>query len=138
MKVLIAIPSGDPKSLLKGALSWVGRTGYELRIFVPSQSEKTQYQAQIEEINYQEFLSLNRDIIVPSMDVVKYAQQHSFDVAVILPAELKRWNKEKNIDKMVLNFAADVGAVRKRMNQEPKYHIRQFDNGAMIVRIVKL
>jgi hypothetical protein len=138
MKVLVAIPSSRPKQLSQKTLLWAPRAGFELRIFADSNVKKKKYQAAVEEVNYQQFLSVRHNQIVTGSDPLSYAQNEGYDILVILPANLRRWNDTKDSNLMVIEFQKDLAEVRNRMSKDPKFHVKQFDNGARVIRVVKL
>lgn len=138
MKILVAVLCNDPAQIEKGSLLWVSRAGFAIKIFVPRGSNRSKFHAAIDEANYQEYLDLRYDMITSKTNALKYAQDKDFDLLVLVPAGLKAWNTRKNKEAMIIDFAADVGAVRKKISKDDTLHDMEFDNGTRMVRVVKL
>jgi hypothetical protein len=120
-----------------GSPLWVSRAGYTTRLLIPDDAELPEYQEAIKDANYQEYLDMADDMLIRG-NPLEYAQKHSFDLLVVVPSELKAWNTRKNKDHMIIDFAADIGAVRKKMSQDHTVHNMEFENGTRMVRVVQL
>jgi len=138
MKLLVAIPSSNPKKLAKRTLKWASRAGFDMRIFADPKISKTKYRNAIDDANYQHFLAVKHSDIITDKDVLTYAQDNGYDLLALIPPDLASWNKTINSGKMVIEFHADLGAARKQISEDVTLNEVRFDNGARLVRIVKL
>jgi hypothetical protein len=138
MKLLVAIPSNRPKDLVRNTLRWAPRAGFELRIFADPKTKKSKYQNAIEEANYQHYLALRHKQVEYKLDPLAYAQANGYDLLVIIPPNLKRWNDTKELSAMVIEFQTALAEARKRMRDDTSLSVIDFENGARMVRIVEL
>lgn len=126
MRILVAVPSrGRSKTIFKRTLRWVGRTGFVVKVFVEPQ-EIEQYRAGIEDANYRYYLDLKPDMFVDIGEndkglgfaksfIKKYAEENNFDLVFKMDDDVLRFNqqgKNKDDDRMVINFATMVGQCR--------------------------
>lgn len=138
MKLLVAIPSSKPKELSQKTLLWAPRAGFDLKIFTDPTVRKKKYQAAIEEANYQQFLSLHYSQIITGIDPLSYAQDNDYDLLAIIPPNLRRWNKTRDNSLMVIEFQTDLAQARKEISNNTMLNQITFENGAQIIRVVKL
>lgn len=139
MRILVAIESDNrSKTLGKKTLSWAARAGFDLRIFIPADETNKQlleYCKMIEDVNYNEYLDLSIGQIVIDKEPLEYAAKFNFDAVLLIPDDLTTWKQRKDRDRMVLDYATDIGIARKRMQDEPELQQIDFDNGARLRRI---
>jgi hypothetical protein len=138
MKLLVAIPSSNPKKLARRTLKWASRAGFEMRIFTDPKISKTKYRNAIDDANYKHRLAVKHSDIVAGKDVLTYAQENDYDLLALVPPDMASWNKTIDSGKMVIEFHADLGAARKKISEDNTLHEVKFDNGARLVRVVKL
>lgn len=138
MKLLVAIPSSNPKKLAKRTLKWASRAGFDLRIFTDPKISKSKYRKAIDDANYQHYLAVKHSDIVADKDVLTYAQDNDYDLLALIPPDMASWNKTVDSSKMIIEFHADLGAARKKISEDSKLHEVKFENGARLVRVVKL
>lgn len=134
MRILVAIPNEKPSCLTKGTLAWAARAGFELRIF-GSLENFVDYVKVINDINYEEYLDIRIVALVTKYDPIEYARRFHYDLVVILPDNLKRWNKTRDRDRMIIEYAADIGRVRAEFTKDNSKDIHEFDNGAVVKRV---
>lgn len=139
MRILVAIESDNKsKTLGKKTLSWAPRAGFDLRIFIPADETNKQlleYCKMIEDVNYNEYLDLSIGQIVIDKEPLEYAAKFNFDAVLLIPDDLTTWKRNKDRDRMILDYATDIGIARKRMQDEPELQQIDFDNGARLRRI---
>lgn len=140
MKILTAIISPSAATLKDGPITFAARAGYDMRIFHYTGKDAnkptfTKYAAAIDDLNYDRYLSIEYTALVTKARPMPYAKLLGYDLLLTLPADLKRWNKTKDENLMVVEFAGDVGRARKAMSKNKKLICHQFDNGATLERI---
>lgn len=137
MKILTVVLCDIASDVNTGSPLWVSRAGFTTRLLIPEDADIPEYQDAIQDANYQEYLDMSHDMLIKG-NPLEYAQKNEFDLLVLVPSELEAWNTRKNKDAMIIDFAADVGAVRKRMSKDHTLHQMEFENGTRMVRVVKL
>lgn len=133
MKLLIAIPSkGRSKKIFKHTLRWVGRTGYDVRVFVEPQEIK-EYREEAKHANYDIYMDFKDDNFV---DVGKndeglshakkfikdYAIKNNYDLVFRMDDDIMRFTgrgRNKTDDLMILEFCDMVGACRVAFGNFP-------------------
>lgn len=136
MKILMAIESKDPKRLGDHALRWCGRTGFELRVFIPKKRRRAKYEEAILDANYNWYMAIPTDIIVTRTSPKEYAQQHGFDLLLTIPEELFAWRKGTQFkDSEIWWVRKAVGAARLEFGAKPKMRIKRFANGCIMERL---
>jgi hypothetical protein len=136
MKILVAIQSDNNAQILaKKTLSWAPRAGFNCRIFIPYEAQRQAYEAIIEDVNYNEYLDLQKSMIEVSLDPKAYAKAEGYNLLLLLPDNLRAWKRNNNRDKMVIDYSIDIGAARKELSDSPKKMKIDFDNGAILKRL---
>lgn len=136
MKILVAIQSSEnPVTLSKTTLRWAARAGYNMRIFVPDESQVEQYQEAIADANHNWYLDLPPTVVIGNKAAKEFAKEESFDLIVYLPDNLRKWNPKLTHDKNVIDYAVDLGAARVKFGSDPKKKLEKFINGALMERV---
>lgn len=136
MKLLVAvIGPEDPKPLVNKTLSWAPRAGYNMRIFITSETEIDGYLKLIDHINYQEYLDLRYSMVVVGQDPEAYARKEEYDLLLILPPDLVAWNNARNRDRMIIDYAVDVGEARLNLVDASPGEITHFENGTILKKL---
>jgi hypothetical protein len=136
MKILVAINSTNAKILSDTTLRWVGRLGFEVRVFVPKNKRK-KYLEIVDDTNYQWYLALEpKNTIVSRTDAETYAKQHGFDLLVTIPEHLESWRKKGFFkpDEVKRPYEAIANA-RGEFSRKPRKRIKRFKNGTVMRRI---
>jgi len=134
VKILIAITNDNkPKTLAKNTLRWAPRAGFDIRVFIPDETKLSEYQAIIEHLNYDEFMDLQYVMLISDQSAVQYAKDNQYELILMLPDNLKSWNKTRNKDLMLLEYAKDIGVARQTFTDKKKI-THEFSNGATMVR----
>lgn len=135
MKILVAIVNPEsPDTLGKNTLSWAPRAGYNMRLFLPDESQLSEYFALIDHINYDQYLDLRYAMVVVGHDPKEYAEREGYDLLVTLPSDLKAWNKTRDREMMVIQYAEAIGAARVRIGNGDEKQV-SFPNGAVMERV---
>jgi hypothetical protein len=140
MKILVAIESSganNAEQMAHTTLRWAGRSGFNTRIFIPSHRTRKQYEKALEDASYTYYLSLPPSMIVSKVKPLDYAVAGGYDLLLYLPDNLTDWRTEKNDDKTVADFAEDVGSARKLFSKFPEINEKVFENGAVLVRVLR-
>lgn len=138
MKILVAIQSSENADMLAHTtLRWAGRAGYNMRIFIPDDSQREDYEAALLEANHEYYLDIPESVIEIGKDPVQYAKDNQYDLVVFLPEGLSEWNKENKLglDKTVIDYAEDVGRARSTIGKDKRRQKVDFGNGAVMKRI---
>jgi hypothetical protein len=136
MKILVAINStNNAKTLSETTLAWAPRAGFELRIIIPHQNELINYIHAVQDANYNHYVGLDIGQVKIMKDTEEYARSLHCDLLLELPDDLTAWNDEENDEQMIIDFAADVGAARKRLADRPQDSRVKFKNGAILKRL---
>jgi hypothetical protein len=138
MKLLVAIPSNRPKVLAQKTLLWAPRAGFDLRIFADPTVSKKKYHNAVEEVNYQQYLTVRHNQVIYDSNPLEYAQKHGYDLLAIIPPNLRRWNNTKDSNLMVIEFQTDLADARKQIGADPSLHDVDFGNGSRVIRVVDL
>lgn len=135
MKILVAIESSEnPKTLAATTLRWAARAGYDIRIFVPDDSQTDEYQHAIDDANYKWYLDLKESIIVSNTRPLDYAHDNGYDLILYLEDSMHKWKRDINHELNVYEYAKDVGEARMRFNQDSNKDTERFANGAIMER----
>lgn len=134
MKILVAIKSDKNSETVLETLAWVGRAGFNTRIFIPDKRQLSKYQKAIDDANYHHFLSLPYTMIEFG-DPLKYAEKEGYDLLVTIPDSLKRWGRTRNEDKNVIDYAVALGEARVAFGQDPEMKLKKFKNGTTMQRV---
>lgn len=131
MKLLLTVNATTPKKA-KVTLAWAGRLGYEKRLFIPK-GKRFQFRDVIADVNYNNFLDIPLDVIVDRTDPISYADQHNYDLVLILPENMKAW-EDNTDDEGMESFLRDVSTARVELGSTDKKLIK-WDNGAEMVKL---
>lgn len=134
MKVLVAIESSEnPKTLAKCALRWAARAGFDLRIFIPGQSQLSEYKEAIDEANYNWYLAIPKNALITELTPSEFAKAQNYDLVLHVPDHLRKWDKKANHELNPYKFAESVGKARLLFaDQSITRYV--FENGAVMVR----
>jgi len=137
MKILVTVRStNNAKTLRDRTLTWAPRAGYNFRVIIPDESEREAYEAAVQDAAYHHYLDITTSAIVVTQDSPQaYAKAEGYDLLVAIPDDLRAWKRNRNRDKMIIDFAADIGAARSRMGKEPELKLIDFPNGAIMKRL---
>lgn len=136
MKILVAIESSEnPKKLARKVLPWASRAGYDMRIFIPHENQLDDYSMALLEANVDQYLDLQDSMLIPKDKPKEYAKANGYDLLLYLPDDLSRWNDTRIRDKMIIEYAADVGRTRVLFGDKPHKKIYSFPNGAVMYRV---
>ena len=136
MKILVAIVSdNNAKQLGETILFWAPRAGFSIRVFIPSQEQAISYHNTIDHVNYEAYLDMKHIMVLVGEEPIEYAKNENFDLLVMLPDNLKRWNKTRNIDKMLIEYATDLAKARSLFSTNQLLTDYAFDNGVKMVRL---
>lgn len=136
MKILVAIESSKrPRKLSKTTLRWAPRAGYDLRIFIPDETQREKYIQAIDNAKYDDYLDLQHDMLIIGDEPLFYAKKNNYDLLVLLPDDLKKWTELPNLDAVVLEYAGDIGFARSIFGKNLKRKSYEFANGARIIRV---
>lgn len=136
MKILVAITSDNNSNELgETTLVWAARAGFNLRIFIPTEHQRNEYQTMIDDLNHREYLDVSYAAIIAERFPAEFAIENGFDLLLELPDDMPEWNTEKNKDKMVMDFAIDVARARKQFSTNDKKRQHDFNNGAIMQRL---
>lgn len=136
MKILVAIESSEnPKKLSRSTLRWAARGGFNMRIFIPDDSQLEEYRAAINNANYMWYLDLPPTVVVSKITPEELAFQENFDLILYLPDNLHKWHPHHNHDRNVIDYAADVGKARLLFRNDDNKFNHEFGNGALMERV---
>lgn len=136
MKILVAIESSEnPKTLARRTLRWAARAGFNMRIFIPDDSQLPEYLAAVKEANYEWYLDLPDSVIVTKITPKQFAKDEGFDLILYLPDDMRKWKTSLIHEINVLEYARQVGAARLRFSKDPNKKYERFSNGAIMERI---
>lgn len=134
MKILVSIQSDDVKAVGE-TLSWAARAGFNLRLFISNADLKDQFYKMIDELNYEHYLDLQYAMVIAYANPDEFAVNNGFDIHVKLPAGLKRWNKSRIKERMIIEYAADIGKQRQVMSNDENLQRHVFENETVMVRL---
>lgn len=135
MKLLVAIESTDYKNLPDRSLRWCGRSGFDVRVFVPK-NKRRRFRDVVNEVNYQWYLALPQDTIVSRYTPVEYAKRNHVDLMLTVPENLISWKKGKEYsEEEIVLMREAVGKARLEFGQKPRKQIKRFRNGCTIRRV---
>lgn len=136
MRILVAIESSEnANTLAKTTLRWAPRAGYNMRIFIPDTGQLSDYQEAIAKANYDEYLDMHDGMIIIGQDPRQYAKQNGFDLLLLLPDNLASWGRKRNLDKMIIEYAKDVGSARVKLTDANPGQSILFNNGTVIKKL---
>lgn len=136
MKILVAIKSNNNAEMLsRSTLRWASRAGFNMRIFIPNREQLTAYQNAIDSANHEYYLDLNYAMIVVGESPRVFAIRQGYDLLLVLPDSLAEWVEGDGLDGTVLHYATDVGKARQRYNRGSIKQIKDFGNGAKMVKL---
>lgn len=136
MKILAAIQSSEnPRRLAKTTLRWATRAGFNMRLFLPDDSQIQGYVSAIEDANYQYHLNIPRDFIVTGVKPHEYALAHGYDLIVYLRDDMNKWKFRVNHDMNPLVYAKEVGQARLEFSRDKKLLHYPFINGVTMERV---
>lgn len=135
MKILVAVTPGTWRNADDRALRWVGRAGYELKIFVP-RNKLNKYRGVIDNLNYHWYLALTYKDLESHLAPEEYALENSFDLLLTIPDELLSWRKRQRFkDWEIKTYVEAVGKARLEFSRKPRKRIHRWANGATMRRI---
>lgn len=138
MKLLCAIKSeGNHLTIADGTLRWAARAGYDLRIFVPK-VELEPYQEALTDANYNWYLALSKDMLIPDTDPMTYAQVMGYDLLATLPDGMTDWRKRADMERQVFLYCEAIGKGRLQFAENPGKRVKHYANGATMERVRKL
>lgn len=129
MRILIAI-DGKKKT---DTLVWAARAGFNLRVFTDPK-KLADWERKVMELNNDHYLDLPLSV-VETGDPLEFAKHNGFDLLVLLPSNLKKWDKTDSEDGTVYHYQKDIGIARSKFGQDPEMLETTFENGAKIIRV---
>lgn len=136
MKILVAVQSSEnPKTLGRTTLRWAARSGFNMRIFIPDDNQLGPYREALLEANHNWYLDVPPVVLVVGTSPLKFAADEGYDLVVLLPDNLNKWQPKHSHDRNVIDFAADVGAARAEFAKQPDKKVWRFENGAVMRRV---
>lgn len=121
MKLLIAVQSKDIKLVYK-SLRWLGRTGYDLRIFIGGYDWEP-YIDRLKDVNMNHYVLLTEKNLVVDVEPMVYAEANGYSLIIeVLEHRAAFSMKRKGIelDKEVENFVRAVGEARVKLGESPE------------------
>lgn len=130
MRILVAVIGKRSTDTLK----WAARAGFNLRVFVKNKSV-AKWERRILDLNYDQYLDLPLTVI-ETQEPEEFAKENGFDLLVMLPDNLKKWDEADSIDGTVYHYQKDIGIARKEFADQPELQEKLLHlNGAKIIRL---
>lgn len=134
MKILSVIVTDNPK-LLKKTVSWCSRAGFDLKIFVSSNKQMAAFENAIDQANYDDYLDIKYDMLVVGDKPKSYARENGYDLLLTIPEGLYAWKRGVSKDRMIIDYAVDVGKARVSFSEDPKKKTHRFKNNAIMFKL---
>lgn len=136
MKLLIAIKSDYPKRVANDVLRWVGRGGFDVKLFIPSHKYK-QFVNAVADANYHHYLALSNSIIVLNSEPKRYAKLNGYDLLLTVAPDLLSWKSSLRFkDDEIKVFHMAIAEARVMFSKHPNKRIKRFSNGSVLERII--
>lgn len=133
MKLLIAVPSeGNAEGVADGALRIVGRTGFRVKLFVPS-NQRRAYRRAIADANYHWYLALTNELLESKLPPFTYALKNGYDLLLIFPDNVYKWGND--MDTEIADFVEKVGEARLKFASSPRKRIERLGRGVVMERV---
>lgn len=146
MKLLCAIEITEndgefDKEFGDNILRWAGRAGYATYVFTPQANMEAAEQI-IFDANFDWYLDVPTGHVIEATshaDTLAWAKANGYDLVLSLPATLRAWKNNGNMqtDEQVFLYCEAVGSARLWMEQNPKKRIKHWYNGAKMERVRK-
>lgn len=136
MKILVAIQSdNNAYEMAHTTLRWAARAGFNLRVFIPDESQLAEYENAIDDCNYSYYFNIPNSVIVVNEEPIVFAKRNGFDLLIILPDNLLDWRTINDDDKTFIEYAEDIAKARVQFGKVKGLASIKFDNGASIMRL---
>lgn len=142
MKILIAITNKEPEKLAgeKSVLTWVARSGFDVRVFgdIGDNNAKilARYKEAFDDVNYQAYVDVDLYTqLVTKQTIAEYAKIFKYDLLIEVPEDTREWNATKNKDLMVLEMATDIAHARKQFSKDKDKTVFKFENDLIMKRL---
>lgn len=137
MKLLVAIQSKDRAQDLTKLLSWLGRSGFTTRLFVPEDQWK-EYAAGLQNAEFEHYLNLQGFLVI-SQDPYEYARKNGFDLLVLVPDKIawlrRRWLRSRTTDGEAMEFGLEVRKARLKFSSDPELRELRLPRNIKVIRL---
>jgi|GEM_PF-6573687 len=135
MKILVAVIGTNSTTLFKKTLSWAPRGGFNMRVFISEAEPKEDYLLAIDNANHEHYLDMPPAVIIQGETPKAFAKKEGYDLLVTLADDMTSWHLGMQRDKMIIEYAVDLGKARVEFNADSSKTEHLFPNGSMMVRL---